>query len=337
MNWMKRAAGLLLAVALLPGLPGLALARQAQAAPAATAAAKAPPVPLLWKASGAQGATLYLLGSFHLLKAEDYPLSADVDKAFEASTRLLFELAPEEANSPQLATQMAQVALRRDRRRLQDELDADTWRRLQQQATRLGLPIERLDGLKAWFVGLTLSLQQMSRQGLDPQAGLDRYLMTRAAEADKPAQGLESAAAQIAMLDGMSAEEQRQLLREALQQLEQGDEQGDRLHDAWRRGDDVLLWRDMAAQMKRDYPGLYRRINVERNDAWLAPLQQRLQAGQGTTLVVVGALHLLGSDGVVEKLRARGYKVERICSACAPPAKPKAKQRVHQQERVGAT
>jgi uncharacterized protein YbaP (TraB family) len=31
---------------------------------------------------------------------------------------------------------------------------------------------------------------------------------------------------------------------------------------------------------------------------------------------VVGALHLLGSDGVVEKLRAAGYAVERICKAC---------------------
>jgi uncharacterized protein YbaP (TraB family) len=46
-------------------------------------------------------------------------------------------------------------------------------------------------------------------------------------------------------------------------------------------------------------------------------IEQRLKApGRDDTLVVVGALHLLGSDGVVEKLRARGYKVERICSAC---------------------
>ena len=35
------------------------------------------------------------------------------------------------------------------------------------------------------------------------------------------------------------------------------------------------------------------------------------------SLVVVGSLHLLGPDGVVEKLRAKGYRVERICSACA--------------------
>ncbi len=318
MKWMTRAAGLLLGGLLLLGTPAMVAARQAEPA---GKPAHVPPVPLLWKVSGPQGGELYLLGSFHLLKADDYPLSTDVDKAFDASSRLLFELAPEEMNSPTLAAQMAQAALRRDGRLLKDDLDADTWGRLQEYAAANGLPIDRLAGLKPWFVGLTISLGQMARQGLDAQAGLDRHLMTRAAEVGKPALGLESAAAQIAMLDGMSVDEQRQLLREALEQVDKGDEQGRRLHDAWRRGDDVTLWRDMATQMKRDYPALYRRINTERNDAWLAPLQQRLQAGQGTTLVVVGALHLLGSDGVVEKLRAKGYRVERICSACTPAVK----------------
>ncbi len=320
MKWMTRTATLLLGVGLLLGAPLAALARQPAPAPQA-APAHAPPVPLLWKASGAQGSEVYLLGSFHLLKPEDYPLSPDVDAAFDASRRLLFELSPEELGAPQLAAQMLQAAMRRDGRQLKDDLDADTWQRLQNYAAANGMPLEQLAGLKPWFVGLTISLSQMARQGLDPQAGLDRHLMTRAVAAGKPAAGLESAAAQIAMLDGMGSDEQRQLLREALEQVDKGDEQSRRLHDAWRRGDDATLWRDMAAEMKRDYPGLYRRINIERNDAWLAPLQQRLQAGQGTTLVVVGALHLLGSDGVVEKLRAKGYKVERVCSACTPAVK----------------
>ncbi|MNM70526.1 TraB family protein [compost metagenome] len=313
MNWMMRAASLLLGTVMLLGTSTIALARQAEPAAKVT-----PPVPLLWKVSGPQGAQLYLLGSFHLLKQDDYPLSPDVDKAFEASNRLLFELPPEDMNSPALATQMLQAAMRRDGRQLKDELDAATWKRLEDYAAANNMPLERLVGFKPWFIGLTISISQMTRQGLDAEAGLDRHLMARATQAGKPAAGLETASSQISMLDGMSAEEQRQLLREALEQVEKGDEQSRQLHAAWRRGDDVVLWRDMAAQMKRDYPGLYQRINVERNDAWLAPLQQRLQAGQGNTLVVVGALHLLGSDGVVEKLRARGYKVERICSACKP-------------------
>ena len=85
------------------------------------------------------------------------------------------------------------------------------------------------------------------------------------------------------------------------------------LYAAWRRGDDKTLWREMGQAMRREYPALYRRINVARNDAWLAPLEARLHApGTDDTLVVVGALHLVGEDGVVAKLRAKGYKVERL-------------------------
>ena len=49
-------------------------------------------------------------------------------------------------------------------------------------------------------------------------------------------------------------------------------------------------------------------------------LEARLAAPEGDTLALVGALHLLGEDGVVEKLRAKGYAVERICSACGKQA-----------------
>lgn len=70
-----------------------------------------PPVPLLWKVSDADNA-VYLLGSFHLLGEDDYPLSADVESAFADAEDLLFELSPEEAASPMLPLQMAQAAMR---------------------------------------------------------------------------------------------------------------------------------------------------------------------------------------------------------------------------------
>ena len=61
-----------------------------------------PPVPLLWKVSDADS-SLYLLGSFHLLSADDYPLSTDAETAFADAESLLFELAPAEMESPALA------------------------------------------------------------------------------------------------------------------------------------------------------------------------------------------------------------------------------------------
>ncbi|UNK57697.1 TraB/GumN family protein [Pseudoxanthomonas daejeonensis] len=283
---------------------------------AATLPAQAePPVPLLWKVSDADNA-IYLLGSFHLLTPADYPLAADVDAAYADAEALVFELSPEEVASPALPAQMARAAMRTRPGTLQDDLGPGQWARLEAYAKANNLPLQQLAAFEPWFIGLTVSLMEMGKMGLDPALGLDRHFMDAAASARKPTAGLERADEQIAVLAGMSLPEQKQMLAEALQQAEEGPEKYRDLHQAWRAGDAERMWKEMAAEMKRDYPALYRRINVERNDAWLPRLEQRLAQKDDDTLVVVGALHLLGEDGVVEKLRAKGYKVERICSAC---------------------
>jgi hypothetical protein len=143
-------------------------------------------------------------------------------------------------------------------------------------------------------------------------------MIGRAAEASKPATGLERGSEQIAIFDDMGREEQLQFLEESLHDAENARAQIEELHAAWRRGDQTALWNGMAGDLRKTYPDLYRRINIARNDAWVPKLQGMLEAeGDRDVLVVVGTLHLLGEDGVVEKLRAKGYKVERICSACA--------------------
>lgn len=276
-----------------------------------------PPVPLLWQVSDGN-ARLYLLGSFHLLKKDDYPLSADVDRAFADARRLAFELAPDEVDSPALARRMLQAAQRQDGRSLQQELDAATWRKLQDYAGRHELSLQTLQSYRPWFVGLTVSLASMAQQGMDPALGLDRHFMQLARASGKATSGLERADEQIALLAGMSSHEQQQMLDEALEDSDAEVSEIDRLHAAWRRGEVALLTQWMAQDMQRHYPALYRRINIERNDNWIPKLERMLLSSprEGNALVVVGALHLLGEDGVVEKLRARGYRVERICSAC---------------------
>ena len=275
------------------------------------------PVPLMWKVSDKNNA-VYLLGSFHLLRTTDYPLSGDVDAAFADAERVMFELSPEEMQSPAVAQLMMQAAMRTDGKTLQQDIDAATWTRLEAWANKNGLPLASFARFEPWFVGLTISIVEMTRQGLDPKLGLDNHFMQQAKAAGKPTAGLERAQDQIAVLDGMDATEQRQFVAEALEQAEKGSTETARLHDAWRRGDVETLWNGMASDMRAEYPRLYKRINVDRNDAWVPKIQQLLdQPGDDDALVVVGALHLLGEDGVVEKLRAQGYTVERVCSACA--------------------
>lgn len=309
---------------LLLASPAILAATPATAAPPGN---DAPPVPLLWKVSDADN-SLYLLGSFHLLQPGDHPLSPDVDAAFDDAESLLFEMAPEALASPELARRMGQAALREDGLTLSQALPEATAAKLQQWLGRkgpllakAGLPPGALERFEAWYVGLLASMLDMAGLGLDPALGLDMHFGSAAAKAGKPTAGLETAAQQVAFLDGMDAQEQVQFLDEALDNSLAGNEEVLELHALWRAGDAEGLWNGLAVEMRDRYPRMYAHINVERNDAWLPELAQRLDApGTDDTLVVVGALHLLGGDGIVEKLRARGYAVERICSACAEGA-----------------
>jgi uncharacterized protein len=313
----------LLPALLLAPLFAVAAALQGGALPAAKNPAPAPPVPLLWKVSDADNA-LYLLGSFHLLKPGDYPLSPDVQAALDDAEEVVFELSPEELASPALGLQMAQAAARTDGSTLDSQIGPELADKLSRWARdnaahlrRTGLSPEVLQLFKPWFAGLMVSVVELTKQGLDPALGLDRHFMARAAEAGKATAALETGAEQVAVFAGMHEREQLQMLAEALDQAAAGPAEIERMHRQWREGDAQGLWNGLALQLKRDYPQLYRRINVDRNDAWMPQLVERLEASDGDALVVVGALHLLGDDGVVEKLRARGYRVERICTACA--------------------
>lgn len=320
-HWKSRLAVILLALCAGPALAQVEAIKTAAVQAKdeqAQQAAYLPPVPLLWKVSDADNA-VYLLGSFHMLRASDYPLSQDAEAAFADAASLMLEISPEEAESPELRKAMMEAALRRDGSSLANELGTDTWTQLQAWGQRNSMPPEALSMFETWFVGLTVSLVEMSKQGLDPKLGLDQHFMEKARKAGKPAVGLEKAADQISLLDGMDAQEQVQLVKQSLEEADKGPEYTERLHRAWRKGEADYIWRETALELKREFPRLYQRINVERNDRWLPQIEQRLkQPGSDNTLVVVGALHLLGSDGVVEKLRAKGYKVERVCSACKP-------------------
>lgn len=272
-----------------------------------------PPTPLLWKVSDGDN-HLYLLGSFHMLRDDDYPLAASTGLAFEDAEVVLFELSPQELEGAALGQAMARAALRSDGRTLQDSLPPETWARLQAWAARRGAPLERLQGMDTWFVALTISTTEMQLLGLDPQNGLDRHFASRSLRAGKAVEGLETGAEQIAIFEQMDARTQQQSLADTLEDAAAMEENINRLHALWRAGDAAGLEAETLAELAEKYPALYARINRDRNLAWLPRLKRQLDDGgkDEDALVVVGAMHLLGEDGLVALLRGAGYAVERL-------------------------
>ena len=58
-------------------------------------------------------------------------------------------------------------------------------------------------------------------------------------------------------------------------------------------------------------PHFNQRLLVGRNKSWI-PKIEALFARRGHALVVVGAAHLVGPDGLVAMLKAKGYAVEQM-------------------------
>lgn len=286
--------------------------------PAVSVAAKEPPVPLLWKVSDADN-SIYLLGSFHLLKRDDYPLSKDIDNAFDAVDKLVFEVPPAEMHDPATAQKALAHAGYGDARTLSKVLPAGMRDKFNALLVQRGASIAQFDPFEPWFVNLTLVMGLSQSMGFRGENGLDQYLMRRAADADKPTSGLESIDSQLQALDSTPMKEQIASLQEFVDDPEKMPGMLDELHRVWRQGDVARLEALTRAEMLANTPETYRLLNVERNDAWVPKIRKLLdESSSEDTLVVVGAMHLLGTDGVVEKLRGKGYRVERVCSACKP-------------------
>ena len=100
------------------------------------------------------------------------------------------------------------------------------------------------------------------------------------------------------------------MLEQTLAELDEGVTVLSEMVAAWRDGELESLSVEFIEEFA-EYPGLYDELVTKRNNAWV-PTLERLLADGHRHLVVVGALHLVGPDNVIELLRERGHDVERL-------------------------
>jgi uncharacterized protein YbaP (TraB family) len=261
----------------------------------------------LWRVSNDKN-SIYLLGSIHYLRKENFPLHKGILDAFDASKRLVLEI-DLNAVSPGAAQKvMLEKAIYRDGATLRQSISQETYKLAEQHAAKLGIDMRAMSPMKPWFVALTLVAIKFQQIGLDPNLGVDHYLAERAKRSGKATSGLETLEFQIGLLDQMSKRDQESLLREGIGELDLLDTNINQMVQAWLKGDGDSLETLLLAGMK-GYPEVYDKIIVERNRRWVPQIERILSEG-GYAMVVVGAAHLVGKDGVIEMLKTRGYRLE---------------------------
>ncbi len=269
------------------------------------AAQERPQRSFLWRAQS-PSTTLSLLGSVHLMKPGAYPLSPAIERAFAGARMVAFEVDLDQLNGAAFEL-LAQGTLP-DGQTLRDVVSEDTYRLVSRRLEELGLDAGGFQRMRPWLLAVTLTTFELTRAGYAQTEGVDRHLFERARDAGKATLGLETAEYQVRLFAELGEAQDEEFLRYTLLELETVIPEVDALMEHWRSGDVAEVER-LLTESYREFPDLFERLVANRNRSWLPRLEELL-AGDEPAMAVVGALHLVGSDGLIEQLRRRGYRVE---------------------------
>lgn len=266
--------------------------------------------PFLWQVQGSK-TTHYLLGSVHLLPKSAYPLPAPMEAAYVGSKILVLESDLAELSS--FSTRRKWQTAARAPKGLAAEISPELLQRLQRDGATLKLPVDRCDDVKAWFCAVTLELLSLQRSGIESDQGVDQFYFKRARKQKKTVRWLESPDDQLNIFAKMPDSLSATFLESTLTDLMLPGRSAEDLLQMWLTGDVAGFERSIET-MRDEYPALYERVLGERNRAWLPQLLQLLD-GSEPVLVVVGAAHLVGAEGLPAMLTARGLAVKQVGAA----------------------
>jgi hypothetical protein len=285
---------------------------------AACGAASAADAPFLWQIKGPKAAH-YLQGSVHMLPPEAEP-SAALEAAYTAAEGLVFETDLDALMSADFQGKFLEAAKEAAPGGLAARIKPALYSRLQKRVGDWGLPGGLCDAFKAWFCAMTLEVLSASRLGFTAESGVDQRYYARARSDGKAVGWLEQPAQQLALFTQMPEPLSAQFLAATLDELTDGSQSPEALLQTWQTGD-VATMEKIMLEFRARYPEAYARLLFNRNQAWLNPLSTRLSEA-APQLIIVGAAHLVGADGLVSLLKARGFAVEPVPAVATPEEAP---------------
>ncbi len=293
MGWVRRAAGFAAAFFL-----GVGAAGAAGAAPA------------LWKVADADS-EIYLFGTLHALSPAAKWRTPAYDAAYARAETVWFEADMGGADPARIMSILQRYGVDPERRLSQKLAPADL------QALSRHADLARIDHLRPWAAAMMLSMQPVASRGATLDAGAD-LSMTRATRAGgKRLRAFETLEDQARMFASLPEPAEVKYLTNVIRErgqprlplpslLQKPD-----LESAWLAGDLARLGPGLVGEMKLTNPAFYEALLKRRNVAWAQALAEAMD-GAGVDLVNVGALHLVGDDGLPALMAARGFTVTRV-------------------------
>lgn len=252
-----------------------------------------------------EGHKIILAASVHLLHPSQLPLPNEYFQAFNESKRVAFEIDLAELNSLAAAAQMAQQ-FQLQGTTLDKTLKPEVWNKLAAVMQKYNIPTQ-FTLFDAAFMSFSLPMVIWQQQGY--HAGIDKILYDKAIAEGKEVQGLETLSQQLAALATLKQLDPNVLIEQTLTELADPRFSLATMIQQIYSGDTKTI-----QQQIEEYTAdptmekFYQNLLVNRNKAWINKIEQ-WAASDKPTLVVVGAMHLIGEDCVLKLLAADGYNI----------------------------
>ncbi len=264
----------------------------------------------LWRVQSSS-ATVYILGSIHLMKPDSYPLSSTIEDAFAKSDTLAVEANINDLSKLDLQ-KLITSAFYTGGDTIDKHVSVGTFGVIRKEAQRVGLPMELVVLQRPWFLGLSFTSYELLRLGYDPNYGIDKHFLTKA-QGGKRIVELENLDYQLNLLSGFSDEEQEAFLLYNLRDLAVLGQEIDRLVNGWKSGNIAAVESIMKKSVADDrrFRSIHEKLISVRNRNMTAKIEGYLKT-RGTYFVAVGAGHLVGSDGIIQLLQRKSYSLEQL-------------------------
>jgi uncharacterized protein YbaP (TraB family) len=267
--------------------------------------------PAMWRVSGG-GSEIFLFGTLHALGPATRWRTPAYDAAYDKAQVVWFEADLGRADPATVGLILNRYGVDPDKGLSEKLAPADL------AALRGQADLTRIDHLRPWAAAMMLSMQPLLAGGAQVETGADAVITRAARASGKQVKVFETLEDQAKMFAALSAPTELAYLADVIRERALPPPgaglrpDGQNLETVWLAGDLARLGPGLVRGMSHANPDLYDALLKKRNLAWAEALTQELGRASGVELVNVGALHMMGDDGLPALLKARGFKVERV-------------------------
>ena len=263
----------------------------------------------VWKAE-LNGSVVYLGGTCHMLRAQDFPLPAEFDLAYAEAEELYFETEIDRLASMEAQQMLMAAGLFTDGSTLQDSVSEEAWAAIEKHCNANGLPVVAFAQMKPWMFAVTMAVLEWQKMGAGLD-GVDSHYNERAKADGKATHGLEEFEEHLLFITSVGVGQESEFILNTLRDVERAPTIIGELIEAWRSGDVEGIDEYFVAEMRAEFPDIYRTLILGRNQAWLSQISALFETPE-VELVLVGAGHFGGENGLLALLRGAGVRIDQV-------------------------